>query len=449
MRIIACIIISIPLFSFFLIYDKKDLFSPRNIYSFIYFLTILLPGMLFYFTNNGIISNKLVKAAVNNDQVYLKYAILQTISYYCVNTGFYIRIIKFNSKKEKINHNDINETKILGILFVIIGLISFIVLMRYVGGMKYFFTHLYLRTILVKGATFSLWFLNFLNIGTLLLIYYTYIKYKKIKIINIILILISGIFCGLGGRTIMVFLVIQSVIMWNYLVKKIKLKNFFKIRFFLTGIVGVLFLNFFVFLRSPEKTKQFLKMPMIFFQQNSIGLLDTLMKESYVKYFMFIIQYFENKNFWYGSTFKGLLTAIIPSAVYRNKPPVDEGMYLYSIAQGREDIFPTMPVGELNGSSYPLETFGSLYVNFGIIGLFLGMILFGYILGKVYRKMIEKNMSFKWLILYSLFLFRFQISVFGIFNMFINYILLSFTEYGLIFCKTKLKKEFYCERRKK
>ena len=114
----------------------------------------------------------------------------------------------------------------------------------------------------------------------------------------------------------------------------------------------------------------------------------------------------------------GLITAIIPSSLFPGKPPVDDGTYLYSICQGRTDIIPPMSFSELNGSSLPLETFGSMYANWGLFGLIFGMILLGGIYGYAYRKMKNSSYSLFSVVIYTQIIFTFQLSTLRIFQLF-------------------------------
>lgn len=181
--------------------------------------------------------------------------------------------------------------------------------------------------------------------------------------------------------------------------------------------------------------------PLSFIKNSNEGILETIKNESYVEFYMVIIKYFRTNEFWRGRTFLGLVTAIIPSSIFPNKPPVDDGTYLYSICNGRTDIVPPMAFNKLDISSFPLETFGSMYSNFGIVGLFLGMIILGMVYKYFYRKMKEKSYNLFNTIIYIQVIFTFQLSTLRIFQLFSIIIPL----YILTFCIDKiLKKEYFC-----
>ena len=427
MRELISIIALLPLVTWLLSYKKsKSLLSPYNLFSFIYLLNIIIPTIMYADIN---IASELrepyIRSAVLNDVTYMKYVILQTCCYYLVVFGLRIRLKKtvFDDFKKKEQYNSMvcgyKKYRYLGVFLWSIGLIAFISIMNQVGGIYYFFTHLQYRISMTREAGIWFYLLGFLNYGILLYVYSYKNTNKKFGIISILIVIFSGIMVGLGGRKALLMLIIQTLILYHYTIKKINLKKSFRIDY-LISILGVYF--FFVFMskfRVDGAFELFLENPLIFFEQGNIGFLDTIRRESYVTYYMAIIEYFSEHDFWFGSTFWGLITAFIPSAFYINKPPVDDGTYLYSICKGRLDIVPPMSFRELNGSSLPLETFGSMYSNFGIIGLIIGMILLGMIYNYFYHKMSDENFSLFYTIMYIQIIFTFQLSTLRIIQLFI------------------------------
>lgn len=170
--------------------------------------------------------------------------------------------------------------------------------------------------------------------------------------------------------------------------------------------------------RTEGAVEAFLNNPLSFILDSNKGLIVTIQSESYVRYFMALIEYFKSHSLWLGKSFLGLITAIIPSSLFPGKPPVDDGTYLYSICKGRTDIVPPMPFNQLNGSSLPLETFGSMYANFGVIGLFIGMTILGVIYGYSYRKMKRNSYSLFSVVIYTQIIFTFQLSTLRMFQLF-------------------------------
>lgn len=235
---------------------------------------------------------------------------------------------------------------------------------------------------------------------------------------------------GLGGRKALLMLVAESIVIYHFVVKKIRIKKILRPKY----IIGILFVYLFFTTYSKFRQEgaymQFINSPVAFYTENvDGGLVRAIAGESYVPFYVAIINYFETHQKWYGASFEGLFTAFIPSSFYSDKPPVDDGMYLYSIANGRDGLFPPMPAHELDGSSWPLETVGAMYANFGSLGVLIGMWLVGISIGSVYNKMIKTNYSFLFVIFYTLMLFTFELSSLRIVQLIMAFVILSVIQF--------------------
>ena len=111
-------------------------------------------------------------------------------------------------------------------------------------------------------------------------------------------------------------------------------------------------------------------------QSNSIELIDFIRNIGYVDTYIFILDHFNYDRLWYGQLFLDLVQRIIPIYGSNISPPVDDGVYIRTLAEG---IYVRPPVSYefLYKSSWPLETFGSGYANFGFFGIVLFSLLKG------------------------------------------------------------------------
>lgn len=417
-----------PFITWLLTHKKnQDIAAPYNLFTFLYIINIMVP-MLLYMNLDTVqtINEPYIRNAVSTDSTFIIYVILQTASYYLIVFGTKLRVGKRNYRYIKAEESEINTAdlsiqkkyKYVGIVLWLIGAIAFLRIMRQVGGVYYFFTHLQYRSTLTRDMDVLSWVLPFVNYGVLFIVYSYKGTNKTLNVKIIFLIVISGLMSGLGGRKALLILLIEALLLYHYCVKRIDLKKFLKIKY----IVGIICVYFFFILMTKFRTEgafeAFLNNPLEFTKESNSGLLSTIRVESYVSYYMAIIEYFKTHALWLGKTFLGLITAIIPSSIYPGKPPVDDGTYLYSICQGRTDIIPPMAFNELNGSSLPLETFGSMYGNFGVLGLLFGMILLGGIYGYAYRKMKRNSYDLFSVVVYTQIIFTFQLSTLRIFQLF-------------------------------
>jgi oligosaccharide repeat unit polymerase len=215
------------------------------------------------------------------------------------------------------------------------------------------------------------------------------------------------ILSSLGGRKSTIELVFISLLVWHYGVKRIR-----KIPFFKTiAIIALLCLYFIAIplIRAPGGFEYYTNnMGQLWEDIYSNG--ETLIKQtSYVDHYLLVINYFDSETYWWGKSFIDLLTAPIPSSIYPNKPPVDEGVYLRTIAEGYNPVPPTA-YSDLYQSSWPPETFGVMYMNFGFLGVILGMYILGAIYRFIYEYMNRSSFSLYSIIIYGIVLFSFHLS---------------------------------------
>ena len=441
MRFFAVIISIIPVI--YLIYRlirREDLLHPLTFFTAFYVLRIVIPIVMY--SNEelslGILqgnSNLYLRTSILNNDVFVEYAVLQSLCFFITLFGITSSLGSRRSIRIKIsNHkmsftqkgNDINNYKHLGFALLIIGFISFAIMMRSIGGLTYFLANLQLRTYIIGNLDLLYWLVSLLGNAPILLAYYYFKKYpdnKAKQAMVIILCVLAVLMSGLGVRSSLVSLLIQLIIIYHYTVRNIKFEKLLSPRYILIAVGLIAFIVVMPALRSPGEWDSFISTPGAYLREHFNGVFQLITRESYVPHYTAVIQYFKTHSFWWGASFKGLLTGFIPSSLYPGKPPVDDGMYLYSICLGRGDIFPTMPTSSLNLSSYPLETFGSMYANFGVVGIVIGFFILGRIIGRSYihLKSTDDNRLFN-IIIYTTVVTTFQLSTLRIEQFIISYV---------------------------
>ena len=435
MRILSVIILLIPLITFRNFRNKDQLFSPINVFSILYFIRVMIPTIIYSGMSSvdRISDNYLHESVISNDN-YFFYSVLQTICYFFVVLGLRDKspaIISFNNKRSILNVNEYSYKHYLywGLIFTIIGFIDFMLVMHKIGGITHFVSNLRYRTIMLRDIDLLSWLLIFLHYGPLLIVYSLKDNKRKINVFLFVLVVVAGLMCGLGGRKTVIVMIAEMIFVYHFSIKEITLKEIFKTKNYIIAFGLFIFFVVMVQLRREGAFEIFLSNPFEFFKDSQQGILSVFTSESYVKHYMAIMLYFSDHPFWLGKSFLGLITAFVPSSLYFDKPPVDDGMYLYSICIGRQDIIPIMPARSLNLSSYPLETFGSMYANFGVIGLLIGMFLLGKIIKFFYRRLINNGCQIIDIILYTQIVFCFELSTLRIFQIFEIFLMLGVIVY--------------------
>lgn len=433
MRLSAAIIIVLPVLLFFFFSKKKrDLLNPYNAYTFLYILKIVLPTLIYSVSDNiSIADHFFLERSLADDEVFLKYCVLQSAGYFLILSGIRLCLKNFiSSTKQDVNVISERSSYLKwGYSLYFLGFIGFLLIISKVGGLMFFLSNLNLRTYMVRDLDFESYLLSLLNYAPLLLIYAKRWTKNSIKPLEIILIVLAGLMVGLGGRKALMMIVIECAVVYHYVVSPLEAKKIFNAKMISIIVVVFLFFTTYAKLRTPGAWEEFVNDPVEFYVGNNEGgLQNTIAGESYVPFYVATVDYFDKHPKWCGSSFNGLLTAFIPSSFYPNKTPVDDGMYLYSIAHGA-NIQPPVPTHSLDGTSWPLETFGAMYANFGVIGVLCGMLLLGFFIGQCFKRMVKSQYQFRYVVFYTIVLFTFEISTLRIVQVIIAFVLLSIIQF--------------------
>ena len=136
---------------------------------------------------------------------------------------------------------------------------------------------------------------------------------------------------------------------------------------------------------------------------------------SYVDTYVFIVNHFDTTNLWLGRSYLDLVVAPIPSTMYPDKPPVDDGVYIRSLEHGMT-VAPGMPYRLLFQSSTPPETLGLSYLNFWWPGVIIGMYLLGTVYKAAYAYMARSSYSLHSIYVYASIMLGFQFTNLRIVN---------------------------------
>ncbi|HBV84838.1 MAG TPA: hypothetical protein DEB74_18980, partial [Lachnospiraceae bacterium] len=125
----------------------------------------------------------------------------------------------------------------------------------------------------------------------------------------------------------------------------------------------------------------------------------------------FVFDYFDKHDLWYGRSYLNIPLQVIPRSVYPQKPPMDDGMYLLNLMYGQR-VTPDMPTEQLYyQTSIPFTLEGSLFSNFGLLGIILGCILVGMFYQYVYKILVDTKTPIVMILIYQEIMFVFVPSV--------------------------------------
>ncbi|EGO2701281.1 oligosaccharide repeat unit polymerase, partial [Enterococcus faecalis] len=390
----------------------KDLFNPVTISFF--FLIITSVPYLFSIANDVYIIQPQVLREIGIENIpkeIIYFVVILLIGAFSLYFGMKVPMIKKFSNLPGLPKSENRKRYIVGtLLSFFVGMLGYLIFLRGVGGFSVLTSNLNIRTQMTAGNGYLL-SLTTTSLTISVVCYIYTFKYKKsfIKYFFLLLLIlfVAFLLTSLGGRKQTLQLVTFSLISWHYGVKRVKKipkKIWLLVPLLVIYIVGI------PILRSPDGIETLLNNPKYLASEVKDNIGKSTKEISYIDTYLFITNHFDVSNIWLGSSFKDLLSAPIPSSIMPEKPPVDEGVYIRTLAEGNRNIKPSMPFKELFPSSWPPETIGTMYMNFWIPGVIIGMFLLGKIYKLAYLYMKKCDFNAHSVMIYCYILLNFHLS---------------------------------------
>ena len=403
-------LLNIILLIIFKVFDyskSKNILSPVAL--FIYFALIPAFSNL-YFSLNIDSFEKIVLSQIDlkfHDYNLLYYSLILTIFsnvviYVAINLGsnskkniLYVFFDKIFFKKYLFLDNKYLVTKnfFYSSLFIFLsGLFVYFIFLIKMGGLVQIWEELNMRSKNNSGlGYYQTYYTIAINFSSLLL--YFYYKKKGKNFFKFMIVILTIFISGSIGARGPIIIYLFSLFILNHYVFRRK-SSLISIKFIL--IFPILAFLILALLQLREK-------PLSFFLLNKGALVENVFEDiesgliarvGRLERDLVILGYFKNNQFWYGKSYLGLIYAPIPRSNFPEKPPVDSGMYLRTLALGKK-VNPPISVDKLDGSSWPEHNWAG-YMNFGLLGLFSLNFLSGYFYGVVYSYV--KNTNFNILV---------------------------------------------------
>ena len=408
MKILAALILtSIYLFTFALAYLKqKDLLSPLCFFNAFMFITTV-PRLL-----------RMRTISYNNYPItewsIFLYLVITIIS--VLITNFSISVFQKNNYRPTASvgnkaYQELPYKKTIAILLFIIGALSKIYLIYKSGGIAFIWNNINYRTFMLRGNGYINSLEIFITIGIALMLdcYYLSKSKKYLKMTIFMFCVGSILLLAFGARAPFLKSVLTLTFVKNYRSKQIRFSSLLNIKAIGISILCIFLIVMIPMIRS-EDNRNLYKEPVKWIKAASDDIGKVVNEISSVDKDIFTYEYFYKNKKWNGTNYIDLLYAPIPSKIYSNKPPVDDGVYLANIMLGYK-VQPPTPYKEiLYQSSVPFSSRGIMFANFGIIGVVLGSVILGYIYGKVYLKTKKSNYNIYRIIVYQIVIVEFGLS---------------------------------------
>lgn len=374
---------------------NKDIFSPLCFFSLMQFIAYV-PGIMFFEKHYGIYLDE-----TNTFWVFL----IEIIVILFIWLG--VRLYNTNAKVSDFYYHIKQRTNInmtlVGLTLFIIGFIATIYYIYLSGGISYIIENT--QKDYAAGRSYLLSLQSLMIMGIV-----CFYKSKK-KYNNLMVVITFSIFV----LTVVIFTrrapIIEGLLLlvmaYNYKIKRLKLATFLKPK----NIILILFFSIIVVLlptlRNPLGFYNYLSFLDMF--KEGWFTLNTIFEEySFVSRDAFVYSNYNLNNMYYGRTIINILTAPLPSSIFSWKPPVDDGMYLANFMRGYYVLPPTNIFPIIN--SMPFSSQGSMYANFGIIGVIIGSLLMGIIYAHSYRILKDTQYNVFMILIYKTIIYKLALS---------------------------------------
>lgn len=318
------------------------------------------------------------------DYVFMQHIFLRLLFIICfIVTSIFYRPKNLNSRVIKPKVKKSHLVIVLCLLFF-----SYFSFLNQVGGLALLLMNMSNKSELIKGSAFfrlTFVYSTFL-FGCLYICYISQKKSYSKTILFLWMMLLFLMLASYGERKSAVVLIVVMALSWHIMIKPIKV---------ISGkvIASVSFVVFFAALAPPLREAgafdKYALNPSELLVDMTPHLGELFRRFSDIDISIFIFSHFKNvDDFWYLSTLNNFFIGFFPSSFYPGKPPLDEGVIIYNLANGYAPPLDSsfekyIPVG------WPLSRYTTGWVHFGYLGVVFYSILTSLFLIKL------NNLTFK------------------------------------------------------
>ena len=371
---------------------NNDIFTPK---SFFIIFTLFEVPFAFQVINNINLLHPYARMHIKNfDEVFFIHffngsifvlTVIIALKLFNPKTTLFTRIFS-TSKYNK------NAYLKMHLFLILICFISFYIFLNSIGGLFFLLKNIDTKSSIIAGTGYiqAIYTTSgFLTVGFLVM-FYSYSK--KINFIEkIYFFLIVGIvfviLAAIGSRKTPILFILFTILIWNYQINNIKIFSF---RNIFLGIVALLYFGSIPLFRTSGASEFYFTNLDKLFLDSFNNMFNFFQRFSELERSLLIYSLFNSDNLWLGSSFKDLIYSPIPRGIFPNKPPLDEGVYIYNIAHGNM-VSPSTPLNKMIAVGWPPNTITNMYINFSYLGIIFGGLIYGYFLKYFYNLTLSLN----------------------------------------------------------
>jgi hypothetical protein len=322
----------------------------------------------------------------------------------------------------------------LGFFLYALGVILFLVFLNRLGGLTSW--PQYSLNTKTAGLGYLQTGYNFLTMAGIFLIYAAAARKRQWLIVSVFIIGAVFMLGALGQRTPIATMAFAILLIHHYKVKKIR--NIFSIKIAVSVLLMLSFLFLFLQVREGFRSARNTSLESVM-QKNKFAA-EVIQRLGIIERQVVVIGYFNEHDLWYGGLYESLLHAYKPRSSFPDKPPIDTGVYINTIATG-DVIYPPVPFSSLNPTSWP-DGYLAGYMSCGFIGLILISVTSGFVFGSFYRLVLLSDFAIGPIIFYVLlgFMGAKPLSPYGIMQLLLIIISVSIigllSNFGIVYKRT-------------
>lgn len=308
---------------------------------------------------------------------------------------------KTNNNASQVSIKSIDTTGFMGtIIFLIIAyFLSFYFIIDSAGGITAFMLNFANRAELLAGTgVYYIIKVPASYLAIMLLVTLHCLKGRpNIIVVALVILMMMSIESILGGRRTPIQFLIFAFI--TYAIMNEKSKLFTPSSVMIAAVTAAIFYGLLALRYKLNPTAD----------ESQLSLLRVLVNASYNDIYIFILDYFDTAPLWHGAAFFDFMYRVVPMPGNAPPPSLDEGVYVYNLFLGRA-VYPPMSLDYMYHNSWPANTYGNGYLNFGLPGIILFFFIKGAITGLAHRMCINTNLSVFFVFIYLFIVFAFQVS---------------------------------------
>lgn len=390
---------------------RQDVFCPISIVCLMHSIRTI-PFIVYVYFDPTVLHRTVLRQCPNLDTAFAWYGFVEILGFFALIAG--IKSSLGRRLQRSLPRLEYRGTRgrfeLAAYLALGVGLGSFALYVWSIGGLGNLVFNLHERTRFTEGYGYLRSLFALLTFGVLLL---TYLLPRRMTLGRIVFLVAmalaaSAVHSSAGGRKNTIILVLGMLMVYHFGARRIQRPMR------VIALTAVLLVPFFVGLRIVRAERggveHYLTHPVDLAVDIAGNLSLTVTNLSYVGTYVFLTNHFDINNLWLGGTYSCLLHGPIPSVIYPNKPPVNEGVYVRSLAEGLQ-VSPGTPARLCtHNGGFPPETIGIAYWNFWLPGVVVFMFALGVVYSIAYHYMLASGCSFFSIMVYIFVVFNFQLT---------------------------------------